>query len=529
VRSRHRPAHRAQRSTFAVLAGGASWNTIGQLVPLAVNLVMTPYIIHGFGIDRWGLIALVTTIESILTTFDGGLGEATNRYFAMYAGRGDRVRTTQMLVTVLALILAFGVVVSGLGWYVSPLITHAFSMPNRLRPETVFYLRTIVALIALTFARNAVSAVIHAQQRYGLTSMWGLASYVIWIGGLVLSVANGWGLRGVAATFLAQQLFATVTIVPLALQYLTRTDLRLLGWGDVKELFSYSGKIQIAGLANLVNAEIDSLVIGTVLSVHSLALFNTGAGFAGQVRGALSNGLAPAATHMARTYGSGGDEQARATFVRLQRGWVVLCNAFFAAAIGAAYYGIIAWLGPQFRLAGEVAMVMLVGQGINLISSMLGIYCVTIGRAGMEMRLGIFAMVVNVGLTIPLVFLGTLGVVVATAIAITAAPFYLLRMARKQISPDLPSFMADISIIATLTTAAAVFAIEYLVHGYLPSGALGLLSAGLPAVLGIVLFSIVTVGPRALIRFAKDMKTPIDATRDLGLGGRISHHLTQAI
>src|SRR5436305_11874455 len=48
------------RSTTRVIVGGTAWYTLAQLVPLPITVVMTPYLIHHLGVDRWGLIALVT-------------------------------------------------------------------------------------------------------------------------------------------------------------------------------------------------------------------------------------------------------------------------------------------------------------------------------------------------------------------------------------------------------------------------------------------------------------------------------------
>ena len=40
---------------------------------VAGNLVLTPFIIHGLGDQRFGIFVLVVTLTGMLTSFDGGV------------------------------------------------------------------------------------------------------------------------------------------------------------------------------------------------------------------------------------------------------------------------------------------------------------------------------------------------------------------------------------------------------------------------------------------------------------------------
>ena len=76
------------------VARGFSWGTAGQLIGVAGNLVLTPFIIHGLGVERYGIFVLVVTLTGMLTSFDGGVTGAAMRYFSVYAGTDDRRSTT---------------------------------------------------------------------------------------------------------------------------------------------------------------------------------------------------------------------------------------------------------------------------------------------------------------------------------------------------------------------------------------------------------------------------------------------------
>ena len=96
VPGRRRPRAMTRRPPgLRGVARGFSWGTAGQLIGVAGNLVLTPFIIHGLGVERYGIFVLVVTLTGMLTSFDGGVMGAAARYFAVYAGTDDRRSTTQ--------------------------------------------------------------------------------------------------------------------------------------------------------------------------------------------------------------------------------------------------------------------------------------------------------------------------------------------------------------------------------------------------------------------------------------------------
>jgi O-antigen/teichoic acid export membrane protein len=99
------------------VARGFSWGTVGQLTGVAGNLVLTPFIIHGLGLQRYGIFVLVVTLSGMLTTFDGGAMTAAARYFSVYAGTDDKLSTTRLLVTFCVLLTGLGIALSAVAWF----------------------------------------------------------------------------------------------------------------------------------------------------------------------------------------------------------------------------------------------------------------------------------------------------------------------------------------------------------------------------------------------------------------------------
>ena len=76
-----------QHGLIRRLAGGTGWLTLAQTLPLVFNLALTPFIIHGLGVDIYGIFLLVAVIQQFIGSVDGGVGPSARRYFGIYAGK----------------------------------------------------------------------------------------------------------------------------------------------------------------------------------------------------------------------------------------------------------------------------------------------------------------------------------------------------------------------------------------------------------------------------------------------------------
>ena len=263
---------------------------------------------------------------------------------------------------------------------------------------------------------------------------------------------------------------------------------------------SFSGKLQVSGVAVLVVTEVDSLVIGGALSVHALGIYSPGANFANQLSSVASNALAPAGVHLGHVYGREGEEGTFREFRRLQRMWVVAVSGWTMVAMASAYFGISAWLGPRFHLAGWICIVLTAGAAVPLVTALIGSYASAVGKAGALARYGVVSMVVNIALTVPLVVFGSLGVVTATAIGEFAAAVFMLHDVRRSVRSDLPNPLRYVPLLRGAASAALTLCLELAIRPYLPVGPIGLLAAGVPALVGLGVFGVLMLGPRRVLR-----------------------------
>jgi O-antigen/teichoic acid export membrane protein len=140
---------------------------------------------------------------------------------------------------------------------------------------------------------------------------------------------------------------------------------------------------------------------------------------------------------------------------------------------------------------------------INLWTGPLILLLSAVGRPGIQTRYAFLSVVINVGLTIPLVLaFGMLGTVVATAVGMAVASLYVLRLSRRHYNADLRHFLKDVPSWQPFVTVAVVVALELIARPAVPRGAVGLLTCGVVAAPGLAVFALTVLGPRRAIGLA---------------------------
>ncbi len=491
------------RSGARTVVRGSSWALLQQVTAVAVNLGLSPYALHGLGVDRYGLYFFAVTAAQFVGTFDGGITTSAQRFFSTYAGARDAVATTRLLTTLVVLTTSLGLILFAVLWFVAPVLTDHLHIPFELRGEGTFLLRSMGIILGVALVRNAVAALLVAHQRFRFTGIAQTLLYAEYAGGVVLTVQHGWGLQGIAWTLLVQQLLVTVIFVPPTMRYLTRRGIGLYGWTELRRFVSYSGKVQVTGLATLFLLEMDTLVIGAVLPIREVTIYALGANFAAQLRSVPTNGLGPAMTVLGQALGGEGRAALLRQFHDFQRRWVQAVSGWCAVGAATAWFAITTWFGHGFGESGVVGVVALLGALFYLTTSLVTVLLGLLDRPGDEARFSVVMVTVNVALTVPLIFTGPIGVAAATSAGQIAAAFWLARRLRRYVPEVAGSLLGVIPVVPCLLAAAVVAALELAIRPVLPIGPGGLLLCAPPAAIGLVVFAVLVLGPTQATALAR--------------------------
>lgn len=490
-----------QPSRRALLLRGTLWQGVAQFVPLVGNLVLTPYIITGLGKEVYAAFLLITTLQALMGTVDGGIGPSANRYFTVYAGAGDRAGMTRLLSTLVLIISLATLVVLGVFSASADALLNFFPS-TRIDPTgSAFLLHTMIVLVGLNQVRNLFAAVLFAHHRFGVTTAMLLLGYLVYVAGLVWTIQTHRGLTGIAWMFMVQQGIATLFIIPSACRFLTRRGVGVVSAAQLREFFGYSWKAQLSSLLDGVAQYGDQFIVQRFRSSEAVP-FGQGASFAQQLRTVPLNAYAPVQAMVGRAVGAQGPEAALGTFERIQRPWVIGVAGWMAAGAPAAYFGVNAWLHAPLggsTLPGTVASILLVGSLFQLVSVVQVIWCLAVGRSDLELRYGIVALVLNLAGTVALIIpFGVAGSVAATAASQLVAAVYLVRVMGRHLAvvPSSPfRHVPTVHIVVTaLVSFTGTWAASHLAGHGVPYGALSLLVCGLGAAPALVLYAVWALG-----------------------------------
>ena len=92
-----------KKSSINIFSGA-----IGYIVPMLVNLVTTPLLLHTLGETEYGLQSLVSVIIGYLTFMDMGLDLPITKYLAEDRAQQDKTSENHLLSTTLQLYIYIG-------------------------------------------------------------------------------------------------------------------------------------------------------------------------------------------------------------------------------------------------------------------------------------------------------------------------------------------------------------------------------------------------------------------------------------
>ena len=147
------------------------WNLSGQVLPLLAALVCIPVLIHGLGVERFGILSLVWIVIGYFSLFDFGIGRAVTKLVAEKRHSVKAHEIPRIIATSLVLLTGIGFIIMTLGLVLADNIAARIisaSSSNQLetiRVLTLLSLATPVVILSVT-----LRGVIEAYQRFDLTN-----------------------------------------------------------------------------------------------------------------------------------------------------------------------------------------------------------------------------------------------------------------------------------------------------------------------------------------------------------------------
>ena len=257
----------------SLIARGLLVNYASLGVSLLSMLILTPVLLRSLGPGAYGFWAILGSLSSYFVLLDFGMNTAVAKYTAEYRATDQRARLSATVSTILALVVAVGVVATGVSLALAASVPRIFGLVGELaRGGAVAFVVTVLTVGTLLIG-GVLGNVIYGWQRVDLFKAFGIAQVAA---NFVLTVAllrAGTGIIGVAVAGLA----SSAILIVLHMVFLRRSGYgvvvspRLVRLETLKDVAAFSVRTFVLGVSARALYYSDYLVIGILLGAAEVA------------------------------------------------------------------------------------------------------------------------------------------------------------------------------------------------------------------------------------------------------------------
>jgi len=276
---------------------GSIWTLAGQVLPMMVALIATPFTIRFLGSEGYGVLILVGLIPTYFSFADFGMGIASTKFGSEAYGEqnpekeGEIVRTAALIAFLTSLV--FAVPIFLFSW---PIVT-AFNVPEHFRTAANIALKITSVSFVLGILSSVVNTPMLARLRMDMNSFSGtlpkvlmaaVTPFVLYLGGGVV--------EAVWVGFFAA-IFGIAGIIYFSGRLLPQLFRLSINSEYFRPLIRFGGGLVIGGIAALLLINLEKIVLTRMVSVQSLAYYSvafTFAGMATMYSTAIGQSLVPA-------------------------------------------------------------------------------------------------------------------------------------------------------------------------------------------------------------------------------------------
>jgi len=394
-----------------------SASVITALIGITAALVATPLIIDHVGKAAYGAWTVSMAIVIYIGIVEAGMAPAVQRYVAVARGSGDHAGAGRVFWSTLIFYLGIGLVAALLIELLAPQIASLFDFPGSLEQQATELLRIVGLAVPLGLAMAALANLLQGQGRFGAIAFTAALGSLGYLAAVVVLVSSGATLAQLGWAVIAQQLVLLLSRALLAAGSLRQRP-GLVSGEEAVAIAGLSARLQLSVASLIVNGQSDRVVTALVAPAAVVGEV----GIASQV---AESGRLVAAAPLVPIFNRFALLQQPADRAALVRLFAKVDQIWFTAAIGATLVGVAVapslisgWLGSGFELAGAYAAMLIAAYGSSLIFGVRISYLRARGSAGLEARLAVVLMALNLLLTVPLaIAFGATGVVAGTLIA----------------------------------------------------------------------------------------------------------------
>lgn len=343
-----------------LLARNTLLNFAAQALSIAIGLIAMPFVVHGLGAARFGVLSLAWAVLGYFTVFDLGLGRATTKFVAEAIGSGQYYTVPLVVWTAISGQFLFGVAGGLILVMLAPLLAGSvLRVPSPMLGEASASFRALAPIVPIALLSSSLSGILQAWQRFDLVNAVQVpitaCSYLL----PVLGTALGMSLPGIIALILVSRAAGLIVLAGLCLALFPALRMPSASATMFPSLLAFGGWLTVSAVVEPILTNLERFLVGSVASVAAVAYYTVP--FEAVTRlsiipQSLTTSLFPAFS----TVDSAGDRRRLAIlFARPLKYVIVAVGPMVVAVVVFASDILRLWLGEGFALRSSAVMQVL--------------------------------------------------------------------------------------------------------------------------------------------------------------------------
>ncbi len=425
------------------------FNIAGRSWSVLVSLVLTPYILHRIGMERFGIWALVVSLTGYFSLLDFGVGASFVKYIAEFNARNEHEKVNQLVNSGWILYSILGILIMAAALFlVRPLFVF-FKVPSPLFSEAVFVFLLGTASFTIANALSPFAAIQGGLQRMDISNKIAMAVSIPGIIGTVFFLKAGYGLPGLMINNAIILLIGCIINLIAAFKILPglRINPFLSDWRMMKKLFRYGIRVYITRLEGILTYRTDALLIAYFLNIRLVGLYQLGSTIVEKARELpllFVSAIVPAASEIEAKKDK---ERLRELYVRGTKYVSIAGMPLLIFILFTANLIMTAWMSEAHAESVLVIRMLAPCYLINILTGVSFSMILGMGKPEILTKLSIFQAMANLLLSVALVVkIGFAGVVIATLISLTLSSLWFMAIFHRQIGYPLSGFIKKVFI-----------------------------------------------------------------------------------
>ena len=259
----------------SLLAKNTLWNMLGLILPLLVGVIAMPYLIHGLGNARFGVLSIAWMVIGYFSIFDFGLGRALTKMIAEQLGRGDIKTIPPLFWTGMSIMMCAGIIASIIVGLLSENIVFSWlNIDAVLKQETLSTFYILAFSIPFVIATTGFRGVLEAHQQFAIVNIIRIPlGLLTFLGPLaVLPFSNS--LDSIVMVLLIGRVIGVYVYYVFCVKAVPSIkDCISVDRSMVKPLLSYGGWMTVTNVIAPLMVYLDRFLIGSVLTMTAVSYY----------------------------------------------------------------------------------------------------------------------------------------------------------------------------------------------------------------------------------------------------------------